>query len=204
MKESETLTRAEVLQLVSILADQEKHFNGLETNYRLLASTWLLGSMGTMGYLLTSLDTLSLNFWLLIGLIGFAAGVGILLLWILDMKVYHKLLEAVFIQGVLLEIKYDWLPKIRSDMLMSIEGDVTKNTNLFYTLTAGCLFVISIVGFVNFSNTEWIAGVVGAIVASAAVLAIFMIWKSGSSRRTNKVVAYLANNYRDDVESLTD
>jgi hypothetical protein len=80
MKDNEPLSKSEVIQLVSVLTDQEKHFNGIETNYRLLSSTWLLGSLGTIGYLLISTDQLTISFWLLIGLIGPAAGTGIVLL----------------------------------------------------------------------------------------------------------------------------
>jgi hypothetical protein len=62
MKDNEPLSKSEVIQLVSVLTDQEKHFNGLETNYRPLYSTWLLGSLGTIGYFLISTDQLTISF----------------------------------------------------------------------------------------------------------------------------------------------
>ena len=52
MSENANLSQDQVIQLVNHIGDQEKHFNGLETQYRLLASTWLLASLGAIGFLL--------------------------------------------------------------------------------------------------------------------------------------------------------
>lgn len=40
MKDNEPLSKSEVIQLVSVLTDQEKQFNDLETNSRLLKSAF--------------------------------------------------------------------------------------------------------------------------------------------------------------------
>jgi hypothetical protein len=202
MEENKHLSKEEVIQLVAVLSDQEKHFNGLETNYRLLSSTWLLGSLGTVGYLLISTDQLTIDFWLLIGLIGAAAGVGIILLWMLDVRVYHKLLNAVFIQGILLEIQYDWLPRARTDMLMLQKGDVTKSTNLYYTLSSASLFSISLTGFIKYAN-ETVTGItIGVLGAMVIITAMVFLWRSVRSERTDKLVKYLDKNYKDQVDGL--
>src|SRR5687768_6564323 len=144
---------SDVIELLNHISEQEKHFNGLETQYRLLASTWLLASLGAIGFLLKSETGLSLdqNKLLLIGAIGCVSSIGIILLWILDIKVYHKLLNSVFIRGVLMEIEYPWLPKIRTDMLLSQDtGDVTRNTSLYYVFSTAFLQIIAIASFVAF------------------------------------------------------
>jgi len=188
--------------LVNHIGDQEKHFNGLETQYRLLASSWLLASLGAMGYMLQDdkLNWLSTNKWLLIGAIGFAASMGIFLLWILDMKVDHKLLHCVFIQGILLEQKYDWLPKIRTDMLLIQEtGDVTKHTGLYYICSVVLLQIISITSVVYYFelNTRGYASLLVGIIFILS--AVRYMRKSNSSMRAKILYNKLKSDYRDEV-----
>jgi len=45
-----------VLDMYKHLAEQSQHFNGIESTYRTLASTWLLASFGGMGFILKDLD----------------------------------------------------------------------------------------------------------------------------------------------------
>ena len=202
MGEKESLSKSEIIQIVSGLADQEKHFNSLETNFKLLSSTWLLGSLGTIGYLLISTDQLTINFWLLTGMVGAAGGLGILLLWMLDVRAYHKLLDAVFIQGVLLEIKYGWLPKVRTDMMMSQDGGVTKGANFYYALSSASLFAISLAGFINFSNDLVLGAAIGASGALAVIVIMIILWRSVRSERMDKLMEHLRKEYKDQVDQL--
>ena len=198
MEENEDLSKEEVIQLVAVLSDQEKHFNGLETNYRLLASTWLLGSLGTIGYLLISTDQLTIDFWLLIGLVGAAGGIGIILLWVLDALVYHKLLDAVFVQGILLEMQYDWLPKVRTNMIISQKGKATRNTNLYYTSTSASLFFISLAGFINYGDViltvSSLAGFAALVIAAAVIF-----FRSVRNGRTEELFQYVRENFTDEI-----
>ncbi|HEV2124323.1 MAG TPA: hypothetical protein VGW38_16335, partial [Chloroflexota bacterium] len=108
---------------LSELAAAERHFNTLESSYRMLASTWLLATFGGAGFVLTA-DRLQLPFdklWLVVA-IGLAGCSGITLLWNLDLMVYHQLLHANFREGERLEGAYDWVPKVRTRMRASQPG----------------------------------------------------------------------------------
>jgi hypothetical protein len=189
-----------VMELVNHIGDQEKHFNSLETQYRLLASTWLLASLGAMGFLLQKKNDLFIDKYLLIGFIGFISSIGIFLLWILDIKVYHKLLNCVFLQGVNLEQKYDWLPKIRTDMLLTIEtGDVTKSTGLYYMGSCIILLLISIVAFLNCTCSIIVGGI--TIVSGICLISFLILYmeRSAISKRAIKLSKKLKEGYVDDI-----
>jgi hypothetical protein len=95
---------------------QERHFNTLQGAYRGLASTWLLAMFGGLGFVLKDMAE-SREKWLVVCGLGVAAGVGILLLWMLDVLVYHRLLLAYFDNGKEIERACrDWLPPFRNSM----------------------------------------------------------------------------------------
>lgn len=198
-------TETEIIELLNHIGDQEKHFNSLETQYRLLASTWLLASLGAIGFILKDDKSLSLDSYklLLIGSIALVGSIGITLLWILDMKVYHKLLNSVFIRGVILEIKFSWLPKIRTDMLLSQEtGDVTKSTGLYYIFSTLLLQIISMICFVSYYgfNKNGIVILFAGIVVILLVLSY--MWKSNTNERAKKLYDRLKKDYKDDLDEI--
>src|SRR3712207_6263929 len=94
----------------------ERHFNQLEHQYRVLASTWLLGTFVAIGYVLIHLpvrqaDWVTHHRDLVIAGIALSGALGIRLIWILDIRVYHQLLESCFLEGLKLERDNDWLPR---------------------------------------------------------------------------------------------
>ena len=147
----------ELMQLYNHIAEEEKHFNNLELEYRKLTSHWLLASLGSIGFILTKSDVIPINIWILIIGICCAAIVGILIIWLLDIKVYHELLHAAFSQGVALEKKYpEVFPQIRNKMLHSqIGGDIIKRVILFYFFSVLVLIVLANISIwmMKLSNT---------------------------------------------------
>jgi hypothetical protein len=97
-----------VWQMYQGLAGQCQHFNGLESTYRTLASTWLLAAFGATGYVLN--EKVGSSPAMLVAGIGAAGAIGIVLLWVLDLQVYHRLLAAAFSEQIRLEKEYSWLP----------------------------------------------------------------------------------------------
>jgi len=97
------------------LTDQCEHFNSLESTYRTLASTWLLAAFAGIGFILK--DIQSKHALLLIALVAGAAAIGIFLLWLLDLMVYHRLLSAAFAERLALENRYPWLPQVAHGMM---------------------------------------------------------------------------------------
>lgn len=75
----------------------ERHFNVMQTVYRNLASTWLLGSLIASGYALA--QKLIGDEWSIILFIGVLGAAGLGLLWALDIYVYHGLLRRVYDAG---------------------------------------------------------------------------------------------------------
>ncbi|MFZ6013813.1 MAG: cupin domain-containing protein, partial [Bacteroidota bacterium] len=127
-----SLERQEILDLIKEIGEQERHFNTLTGTYKAMASTWLLAVFGGIGFVLAN----KIEPWLLYTAgIGIAGSMGILLLWIIDLRVYQQLLNAAFVEGQQLEYKHRWLPPIRKGMEESVKtGSVTTNISWFYVL----------------------------------------------------------------------
>lgn len=93
----------------------ERHFNQMQSSCRTLASTWLLATLGGIGYVIGNInysprviDAKTAG-----SLIALAGGTGIFLLWLVDIVVYHRLLVAVTIVSDYLEWKMG-APRLRS------------------------------------------------------------------------------------------
>ena len=118
-----------VWEIVTEIGTYERHFNQLQHQYRVLASTWTLAVFVATGFILTN-EQLSLGVPKEIVIVGLAVfgSFGITLLWILDLRVYGMLLRACFRVGRQLEEEYTWsladhlpwLPPIRSEMSSSL------------------------------------------------------------------------------------
>src|SRR5437867_11999155 len=106
------------------LADWEQQFNTIPVAMRGLASGWIVGAFGAMGWLLqaAAAEGLLLPRILLLFAIALMATLGLSLLWILDQMVYHRLLDSVFLVGLKMEYDHRELPSIRAMMMASAEG----------------------------------------------------------------------------------
>lgn len=188
--ESESIDKTQVLQLLAHIGDLEKHFNGLETQYRLLASTWLLACFGAIGFLLQSDKIFFVDPWILTGFVGIIGSIGIYLLWTMDIKVYHKLLHCAFIEGIKLEQKYEWLPKIRTQMIKSQEtGEVTTSTGLYYICSICILLSMSILAFSVYFAQKTIT----IIICLVGFIALWKLYNHMTAEGINKTAIKLRN-----------
>ena len=89
-------------------------------------------------------------------------------LWfILDLLVYHRLLEACFAEGLQLEVRHPWLPRIRQNMRGTLEGKgVLPRVRLFYQALV-VLFPL-VAGF-GFGAYLWTRDRVGATACAVAL-----------------------------------
>lgn len=110
----------------------ENHFNKLQSDYRSLASKWLLAIFAAVGFVLTETINWILPDAIVITLIGLAGAVGIWRLWLIDLGVYHRLLSAAFTCGVSLEERHKWLPPIRIFMTQTQRGGRARNRLVWY------------------------------------------------------------------------
>lgn len=143
--QKENLSFDQLMGIYNHIAEEERHFNELELEYRKLASQWLLVSLGAVGFVLSKQELVQINAWVLVMGICVAASIGILILWMLDLKVYHELLHAAFRERVLLERQYKTiLPQIGSNMVNSqTGGDIISKVILFYFFSVLLLIVIA-------------------------------------------------------------
>lgn len=137
--------KEEVLQTLASITQQEHHFNQLEADYRKLASQWLLAVFAGLGFVAKGdADPFPVDRFVLMGLICLAGACGIWLLWLLDIRVYHRLLHSAFMRGYELEQQLEWLPKVRTAMIQSVKGgDVTGIVVYYYALMFGGLILLA-------------------------------------------------------------
>ena len=92
----------------------------------------MLSTFGAIGFILVNnIEAKDI----IISVVGFAGGVGIFILWLIDLKVYQQLLAANFIEGVRLEEEYPWLPQVRHNMIDTQNtGSVINNLSWFYII----------------------------------------------------------------------
>jgi lysylphosphatidylglycerol synthetase-like protein (DUF2156 family) len=165
-----------VLDMYKHLAEQSQHFNGIESTYRTLASTWLLASFGGMGFILKDLDQYKGQQALFIAAVAVAAAVGIVLLWLMDLMVYHRLLAAAFAEQLQMETRHAWLPQVARGMMAAHGGKgVTPKVVWFYLLTFLVLVGIAVAALAHHAlsptpSASWASmGSLGVLVTGLAV-----------------------------------
>ncbi len=166
-----------VSPLVLELGAYERHFNEMQSRYRSLASTWLLATFAALGFVLSN-ENFEIPFPRLLAAAGLAlaGATGIILLWILDLMVYHRLLEATYVEGLRFERLYRWLPKVRTNMWKTQSGKgVLPRVVWFYLIGAAILISIAIGAFVIWLLQESIVGGLAALVGSLLV-AVLLLW----------------------------
>jgi hypothetical protein len=112
----EQLSKDQIWKMYSEVGVIERHFNDLQGKYRVMASTWLLATFAALGFIFTQTLNTRIPGELIAAGIATASAIGISLIWVLDLLVYHRLLAAAFAEGYELEQQYDWLPCIHTNM----------------------------------------------------------------------------------------
>jgi hypothetical protein len=176
------------------LGNSERHFNNLEAEYRKLASIWLLAGFAGMGFILKQNPEMAVPREVALVAIGLAASIGIFLLWIVDLLVYHQLLDACFTQAKQIERNHKELPRVRSSMERTQGGGKVVTTRLrwFYILLTAAPVVFSAPLFVLWCQKQYgprgavIAGVTGAIYVSTMS---GIIWKNVPGLKISEATA---------------
>ena len=153
----------------------EEHFNTIKAQCRTLASTWLLAAFGAMGFLLTQQLAIGLPTEVIVLGVALAASLGLTLLWILDLLVYHRLLDASFLEALKIEARYPSLPQVHHNMRASQAKGQTPNLLAWFYLCAiaapllfaGTLFVHWCVQFG--AGVAWLAA--GGLVLFLGIIA---------------------------------
>jgi hypothetical protein len=190
--DKETFER--VWKVAQEIGVQERHFNGLQTGYRNMASVWLLATFSGLGFAISQKLEVTVQREFLIIVIAIAGGVGIALLWVLDLLVYHRLLDSCFIEGLILEERYSWLPAFRSNMMttQNKQGVVFRTVG-FYLAPIVLLILISTAALeVLCIREKWlIAAALSAAtgIATALIVGIVILTKTENTASTEKRLA---------------
>jgi hypothetical protein len=127
-----------------------------------------------MGFLVSETISIRVPVEVVILGLGLAAASGILLLWVLDLLVAHRLLDSYFIEAEKLEQKYPILPQVRQRMRASQpKGQTIYYQVWFYigTISAPLVFSGALFSYWCF-RFGLSVGVLAAVVMVSLILAI--------------------------------
>jgi hypothetical protein len=134
----------EIPGLYNEIGAYERHFNAIQSDYRRIASQWLLAAFGAIGLAISQKTDGNLPVGILIDAIAIFASSGLLLLWNLDINVYHRLLLACFDAGCIYEDRYQELPQIRKAMRGS-RNAVRHGVDAFYLISITVLLIAGVI-----------------------------------------------------------
>ncbi|WP_188793773.1 hypothetical protein [Dyella nitratireducens] len=136
IKQSNASKEDAKIALLQEIGLNERHFNSLQSEYRKLASGWMLAALGALGWIHahpTPSENAKIAFTLAIG-----SAIGVFVLWVLDQKIYHRLLEGSFKSAMAIEEQFHLgceLPHKNMEELVG-KGEVARKAKLFYGLIA--------------------------------------------------------------------
>lgn len=129
------------------LGEMEKHFGDMQFRCRSLASTWVLASLAGFGFLIS--NNVGDYRYLLVTLVGLCTSGAIFVMWIMDLNIYQKLLDAAFIEGMSIEDAQDWLPKVRNNRRQLLKGLALGKLTYYY---AAAFFIASFIGAIGLTS----------------------------------------------------
>ena len=126
------LSHNDVIELYKEICENERHFNELESKYRFQAGAWALSAIAAIGFVALTPSNIGngIDRGLICSVIAILGAVGITLIWNLDVRVYHQLLDSNFIEGLDLEIAHRWLPRARRRVLGKYSGNGPEHTKI--------------------------------------------------------------------------
>ena len=122
-------------EIIKTITEAEHHFNDLCFKIRTLASTWLLATFAGVGFLLSKSIQPELRIDQLLVLLCWVGSIGILVLWILDLQIYQKLLNAWFDAREPIEARNKDFPQIREKIKASQPGGRASNLIRIYYIS---------------------------------------------------------------------
>jgi hypothetical protein len=120
-----------ILDITREINENIRHYNDHQTRYRSMASQWLLGAFGAIGFVLISDPAIPFHKLWLVFAIAFLASLGVFQLWRMDMLVFNVLISTFFNIGKEMEDAYPFLPPIKNKTYENMLNHNTGQT-LFY------------------------------------------------------------------------
>jgi hypothetical protein len=158
----------------------ERHFDSLQGTYRTLASSWMLATFAGIGFTLVNAKNIPFDWHLAASGVALLGAIGLSLLWMLDVLVYNRLLEAIFYTGILIEEAHPELaPFRRYTVLITGHSGAILFVVVFYTVAVSVLLLIS-----AFFGALALGGLILVVgVAVMALTAAAMWFVHASTRR---------------------
>jgi hypothetical protein len=128
------------------LGEQQRHFNKLQTQYRTLASTWLLATIAAVGLIYSEKFNITFSYPFIVVPLCVAAATGVILLWILDILVYHEILVVSFDEAMRLETKYRWLTQVHNTYLQTQGKSRAVRVRASYFYVGAVILLMSVAG----------------------------------------------------------
>ncbi|MEO1669899.1 MAG: hypothetical protein AAFR77_03790 [Cyanobacteria bacterium J06631_2] len=208
-------------EVFQIIKSQEQQYISQLSEIRKIASTWLLGTLGGISILLVQKkdELLLVDQHLLISLIATMGALGFCMLWVLDRKVYHRLLNATILEGIAIEnnvgtIGDNNIPtKVRTHTLR-ITGQLGLPISIFYLFPIGFLLFISLsfywkftfglnivltMPFLNFSIDFWFIRLIMLLLC--VVLMWFLIYLSKPESLSD--LAFKIGSFEEQINKIT-
>ena len=122
----------------------EERFNSSSQSIRGLASAWLLGTFAALAWLVQNQKNMSAlaPLGLLLIIVCTVACGGFTTLWIMDQLVFHRLLNSVFLIGLLMEANDCKIPPLRSMMMKTEESRGTHFWEKFFYVGPILAFIV--------------------------------------------------------------
>jgi hypothetical protein len=183
------------MPMIAEIGNQERAFNTLEASYTALASTWLLATFAGVGFILTNQPRLPVPIEVVILGLGLAGAIGITLVWVIDVLVYHTLLDAAWWAGLAVEIEHPEIAPVRT--LMYALGPVTPRIKKFYLGMLAAPLAIATLGaawsaHLVASGSEPVAVILGLYVSTVWLLQIDHMTESNRLAVRDKFTALRA------------
>ncbi len=147
------------------IREYEEQYDSVENEIRKLASIWLLATLGAIAFIVKLIyldgagDSSSNQIVakILIALVSFMGTLGLLVLFILDQMVYHRLLNAVFLLRLRMEYCHSFIPPIGTlMMLFSSKRGMAWYMKFYYLVPMFTLAIIALVSSVfNICGSEF-------------------------------------------------
>ena len=161
-----------VWAILEALDEREAHFNEQQSRYRALASTWLLAAFAGIGFVFSEKVQAPVPRELIAILIAMGGAIGVALLWVVDVLVYHDLLIAGYAVGQQLEQAFPWLPPVRSNFSLLTRGPAVRWYIAGFYLAAIAVLVLLGAAISILSSRYWWLGVdlvVGLLMTSLII-----------------------------------
>jgi hypothetical protein len=126
------------------IGEAERKLGESQNTYRTLASTWMLATMGAIGYVLSTASfEVGINKYLVCWLLALAGAVSIVVIWLLDMRVYQRLLARFYAEGRAMELGEPWLPQVRNQTRLYFKGWLPLIVSIYYVLLFAFLWAVA-------------------------------------------------------------